>query len=440
MMKKYLLLLSAAALALLAISCDPKTPKAVDITIQLMLDGAPFAQEGVEVTLDDAAGTASYPAVTDASGAVQYVVPIGSYTASATWKTAEDGIRIAYNGSNPAILVADATTTSFKIDLQKVESQQIIIKELYSGGCYNVATAKGYSNDAYVVLYNNSDVEADATDIVFTFAAPYNSYGTNKYLTDGKLLYENDTWIPAYGAIWWFTAPVTIPAYSQIVIAIFGAIDHTKTIEESVDLSASTNYWMSNSDVAQYTNAKYAVADGIPTSQYLTCSTISPSNAWALSNSSPAFYVGRMPASDAKALCENKDAFDATLGTAAAFLTAKFPKANVVDAVDVASAANISKYFVRFSSDINTGYVALTNQKGYSVYRNVDKEATEALEENANKLVYGYAGGTEDIEGSTDPSGIDAEASIKNGAHIIFSETNDSSKDFHQRKVASLKK
>ena len=44
------------------------------------------------------------------------------------------------------------------------------------------------------------------------------------------------------------------------------------------------------------------------------------------------------------------------------------------------------------------------------------------------------------MEGSTDPSGIDAEASIANGAHIIYSDTNDSFIDFHQKKVASLKK
>ena len=84
--------------------------------------------------------------------------------------------------------------------------------------------------------------------------------------------------------------------------------------------------------------------------------------------------------------------------------------------------------------------IPITNKMGYSVYRNVDKEATEALEENTGKLVYNYAGGTADVEGSTDPSGIDAEASMANGAHIIYCDTNSSMMDFHQRKVASLKK
>ena len=82
----------------------------------------------------------------------------------------------------------------------------------------------------------------------------------------------------------------------------------------------------------------------------------------------------------------------------------------------------------------------MTVGKGRSAYRNVDKEATEALPENAGKLVYNYSLGTADEGGSTDPSGIDAEASIAAGAHIIYSQTNDSGKDFHQRKIVSLKK
>lgn len=129
------------------------------------------------------------------------------------------------------------------------------------------------------------------------------------------------------------------------------------------------------------------------------------------------------------------------MGASEAMNVVKFPKTNVVDALDIWGAANLEKSNARFSADINTGYVAITNKLGYTAYRNVDKEATEALEENAGKLVYDYAGGTQDeANGSTDPSGIDAEASIANGAHIIYSDTNDSGKDFHQRRVASIKK
>jgi len=458
-MKKNLFfaLAAFAAFSMMVVACDKPAPTPdpepepepepeivlVDISVQLTVDGAAFAVEGINVALADDAGIANYDAATDAQGKVTFKVPYGTYSASATYKMAEDGQRYAFNGANTGISVAENGGTAFDLPLTKVVSQQIIIKELYCTGCPNSAAGAtaSYTNDAYVILYNNSDLEADASDIVFTFSAPYNSYGTNKYMTeDGSLFYETLDWMPAYGAMFWFTNEVKIPAYSQIVIAIFGAIDHTLTVAESVNLSDASYYWMSNSEITAYTNKKYAVSENIPAEQYLTGVPISPGNAWTLSNSSPAFYIGKMDSAQAKALCENTDEFDYTMGTSAALATVKFPKANIVDAVDIWSASNLAKCFVRFPADVNTGYVALTNKLGYSAYRNVDKEATEALEENSGKLVYDYAGGTEDVEGTTDPSGIDAEASIAAGAHIIYSDTNDSGKDFHQRKVASLKK
>jgi hypothetical protein len=113
----------------------------------------------------------------------------------------------------------------------------------------------------------------------------------------------------------------------------------------------------------------------------------------------------------------------------------------VKDGIEVFNASAMDKNNKRFLSSVDAGYVVFTNKLGYSIYRNVDKEATEALAENQGKLVYDYAGGTADLEnGSTDPSGIDAEASIAKGAHIIYKDTNNSTNDFHQRKVASIKK
>ena len=81
-------------------------------------------------------------------------------------------------------------------------------------------------------------------------------------------------------------------------------------------------------------------------------------------------------------------------------------------------------------------YFCRHGRSGDSVYRNVDKEATEALAENEGKLVYDYSLG---VGTSTDPSGINAEASIKNGAHIIYKDTNNSTNDFHERQKCSLR-
>ena len=418
-------------------SCNPqKGPdepevKLFDVTVQLAVDGTPFAVEGITVDVADAAGTATYAPVTDASGKVALTLPVGSYTATATYKTSENGVKTLFSGSTSSILIIEsASSYDFTLPLTKVESQQIIIKEVYATGCPAADGSAGNSDDAYVVIYNNSDVEADASQIVFGFCAPYNANGTNKYYTGDNLLYENENWIPAYNAIWWFTSNVTIAPYSQKVIAVFGAVDFTATNPNSVDLSNPEYYWMSNNEISQYSNKKYQVAEGIPATNYLTAVPFNTGNAWALSNSAPAFFIGKMEAATVKAMCEDADNYDRTLGDKPAFYVVKFPKANVVDAVDIWSEANVAKSQVRFSADINSGYIALTNKLGNTIYRNVDAEATKALPENEGKIVEGYA---------DDPSGIDAEASIKAGAHIIYSDTNNSATDFHVRKVASIK-
>lgn len=438
-MKRLIGFFAVLAAVAITVGCEI-LPKTVVISVQLKSDGAPLAVEGVNVNIADAAGTVNFDMATDASGVATFVVLPGSYTATATIKTVEAGKRVVYNGSNTNILVSEKQEdTAYDIDLQKVESQQLVIKELYCTGCPKNEGTGSYSNDAYIIVYNNSEFEADATDLVFGFMPPYNGHAANKFYTDNNLLYANENWIPAAGAIWSFTSPVKIPAYSQIVVAIFGAIDHTATVTASVNLSNPAYYWMSNSDVAQYTNAKYTSSDAIPTANYLTSYPFNKGNAWVLSNSAPGFFIGSMSRSENQRISTDQANFDLTNGTTDTGWSVKFPKSAVIGAVEVFSAANIEKSLARFSPDINTGYVAITNNKGYTVYRNVDKEATEALPENEGKLVYGYSGGTEDVNGSTDPSGIDAEASIANGAHIIYAQTNDSGKDFHQRKVSSLK-
>lgn len=438
-MKRLIGFFAVLAAVAITVGCEI-LPKTVVISVQLKSDGAPLAVEGVNVNIADATGTVNFDMATDASGVATFVVLPGSYTATATIKTVEAGKRMVYNGSNTNILVSEKQEdTAYDIDLQKVESQQLVIKELYCTGCPKNEGTGSYSNDAYVIVYNNSEFEADATDLVFGFMPPYNGHAANKFYTDNNLLYANENWIPAAGAIWSFTSPVKIPAYSQIVVAIFGAIDHTATVTASVNLSNPAYYWMSNSDVAQYTNAKYTSSDAIPTANYLTSYPFNKGNAWVISNSAPGFFIGSMSRSENQRISTDQANYDLTNGTTDTGWSVKFPKPAVIGAVEVFSAANIEKSLARFSPDINTGYVAITNNKGYTVYRNVDKEATEALPENEGKLVYGYSGGTEDVNGSTDPSGIDAEASIANGAHIIYAQTNDSGKDFHQRKVSSLK-
>ncbi len=429
------------------VSCQwAKWQVPVNIGVQLQYEDSNFYVEGIKIVLSDASGIVDYTATTDATGYAEFHVPPGQYTATAIYKikkiTAE-GERISYNGTKSGIEAGSKKNARFNIDLLKAVSQQVIIKELYNGGCLSADGLGAYQNDQYFTIYNNSAEIADISDLVFGIGCPYESYTNNLYYgEDGVLIYEKEDWIPAGGAIWWFKAEsVTLDPYTSLTVAVASATDHTSVNPNSVDLSKEEYYWMCNVGLGQmYDRArKYAVSENIPQSHYLTGKAFAMTpTGWPLSTGSPTFFTGKMPREQALALCSDTPALDKTQG--AMFACVKFPKAHVYDAVEIWTKGNEATSHVRFSADINSNYVLLTPKLGYSVYRNVDKEATEELPENAGKLVYGYMGGTDDVEGTTDPSGIDAEASIANGAHIIYSDTNNSFVDFHQRKVISLKK
>ena len=442
-MKRILMMIAAAALV--AVSCQ-QTPKnePVPVTVSLEMNGIAYETADVNVSLRDLNTSAAYEAKTNESGVATFNVLPGFYEATTQFKKADDGKAYVYNGVNSNVTVVKGAENACKLELVESVSNQIVVKELYNGGCtYKITNANGsdggtktFQNDAYVILYNNSDQPAEASDICFGFVFPYNSNSTNKYLTDGKLMYESLGWLPAGNAIWWFNTNVTIPAYSQIVVAIFGAIDHTATYPESVDLSKA-DYVMYDPESGFNNAAKYpAPSANIPESNYLQTAPYNKGNAWAISVSSPAFMIFKHD--NPNGLSTDSANYDLTSGTS--LPAVKVPVTSVVDAIDIFAEGMDDKNNKRFTSAVDAGYIHLSNKLGHTLYRNVDKEATEALEGNKEKLVYNYAGGTTVNEKeSTDPSGIDAEASIKNGARIIYQDTNNSSKDFHQRKVSSLK-
>ena len=429
-MKKMIFMLVSAMI--MAAACDPQGPatSTYDITVALVKGEAAYAEADITVKMKDLNGGTAYDAKTNESGVASFSLPAGLYEASASFKKTDDGIITVYNGITSNVTVGSGES-AFQIALTESKSSQVIIKELYFGGCPKDDGSGVYANDGYVILYNNSETAVDASDICFGFCTPANSGTSNKFLVNGELLYQNAGWLPAGYATWWFDTQVTIEPYSQIVISLFGAIDHTTTYKKSVNLS-NADYAMYATDV--FTNKKYQVAESIPTTNYLKTYLYGKGNAWALSQNSPAFYIYKN--ADNEAFSKDVNNYDYT--EYQNMLPALKVKTEwVVDAVEVFQSDSDSNN-KRIPATVDAGSVLFTSKQGYSVYRNVDKEATEALEGNAEKLVYNYAGGTTDVEGTTDPSGIDAEKSIANGAKIVYLDSNNSGNDFHMRKFASL--
>ncbi len=438
-MKKYLFILCAVAIAFSAISCDPKTPKTFEVPVQLQLDGQPFAMEGVTVTL--ASGDALFEGTTDASGLATFTVPVGVYTATTSFKLSDAGILYNYNGS-VNVPVTEAFTGTVNLAVTASKSSQLILKEVYNGGCQKNGNTGAYNYDKYVIVYNNSDVAVDASKMCLAMAQISSLSNSNKYtITDGVIEYAAAGWTPASYGIWWFQSgvEVKIEPYSQIVIAVCGAIDHTVTYENSVDLSNADYCLYDLESGFNNTTMWYpAPSASIPANHYMKTYEYGMGTAWVFPNKMAAPFL-IMPETDIEAFVKDESNFD-NRATNKSGNYAKIPVGWVLDALEVWGDTDETKNYLRFPSVVNTGYEVLaTNAQGYSFYRNVDKEATEAIAENEGKLVTGYAGAL-DAEADGDPSGIDAEASIAKGAKIVYMDTNNSAADFHLRKVASLKK
>lgn len=350
-----------------------------------------------------------------------------------TWKmvvTHEDG-------SQDTLSTSAIKNVFFAVADQNVD--QVIIKELYNGGCPRNIGSSYFQWDKGVILYNNCPEVAVVNNLCIGMAAPFNAHAQNDpWISDGKLIYSD--YIPAPTAIWYFQQPVIIQPYSQIVVSMFNSIDNTKTYQYSVNYADSSYYAMYDPESGLSATTMYPTpADVIPTSHYLKAGMYGQGTAWTLSVTDPAFFIFQVKGTTPAEYAANADNYVFAPGAKqnASNRCLKVPTSWIIDGVEVYQASTIKDSNKRLTSDIDNGYVVLTNKLGHSEYRNVDAEATEALSENAGKLVYNYSQAVDDANNGEKV--IDAEASIKNGAHIIYQDTNNSTNDFHERKQFSLR-
>ena len=449
-MKKFLFVMLSALLFCYACSDDDNNGyKTYQLTMQVVYpSNADWNLDGLTVKLTDGNGV-TYDATTDVTGAVNFVVPVGIYEAVVSSKKASEGYVYIYNGIKSGIVITDQwlNGTSMTLDLKESKAGQILIKELYVGGCQKDDGSGDWQFDKYAILYNNSDQTATLENLCFGLVAPtMPNSSLNDYGTDGNLVYANDNYIPAGGAgIWYLPRTLTIEPWQQIVVAFNNALNNTLTYSNSVDLSHSDYYVTYDIDDFNHTSYHPAPSETILTANYFSAAKFGQGSSWVLSNRGPAVFIFTTHGVTPEELVSDVSNYHYYAGKEnnIIYRTVKVPTSWILDGIEVFPNDLLEKSQKRFTPAIDGGCTILTNKYGYSSYRNVDKEATEAIAENSGKLVYNYSLGTLNMigveNGSTDPSGIDAEASIKNGARIVYQDTNNSTNDFHQRRKASLK-
>ena len=181
-MKKYAFLILSVLLFCAACSDDENDVyKTYLVTVQLAYPSGSelSAVEGVPVKLTGSTGT-TYDATTDANGKAAFTVPAGIYEASASEKRASNGYSFILNGVKSGITVTETWTGDSVVEVALTESKsgQVIIKELYVGGCQKDDGSGNYQYDKYVILYNNSEQAATLENFCLGMVNPYNANST----------------------------------------------------------------------------------------------------------------------------------------------------------------------------------------------------------------------------------------------------------------------
>lgn len=413
--------------------------KTHQVTVKLgyPMNGDFTAQKDILVTLTGATG-AIFEAKTDETGTAVFTVVAGVYDIAATDVRSNNGNSYSLTGSKSKYSIGENWDPATVVELNLTQSQLggIVIKELYTGGCQTDNGSGSYMFDQYVMLTNNSNIDIDISKLAIACVNPWNSNAANKDYENGVLFYDAEGWIPAGMVVWSFTSSKGLAPGEDIVIALNNAVNnaiapHTQSIN-----FANSKYYCTYDPEAGFNHTTYysSPATEITPDHYLKAYRFAQGTAWSVSQTSPAFFVFIPDGTTLSAFVDDAGTSN-NYGGSATQIRKKVPTNWIVDGVEVfaASASNNTK---RFTSAVDAGYITFTNKQGYTLYRNVDKDATETITGNKEKLVYNYSLGT---DGSTDPSGIDAEASIKNGARIIYKDTNNSTNDFHQRSKSSLR-
>ena len=423
-------------------ACSEQTAPSISLgEVTIQLTGINDDLSGLDVQLRNISTGSIFIEQTNAQGIATFSVVPGLYEASTSQtRTGTGNEYYSYNGTSGQIAIEKGRQASASILMKRAVISRLVIKELYCGGCMPDEGNSAFYFDKCIILYNNSAETINYDNLCFGMAAPANAQANNNnYLGDGRLTYEGEGFTPLWNGIWYFPSTLSIAPYSQIVVNIHGAIDNTQTISQSVNYAHPEYYCMFDPE-SGYNNQRYCPtpSEVIPTSHYLKAAVYGQGNAWPLSNSSPAIVLFQAKDVSPADYAINTDNFwyDGG-GNSVAKRCIKVPNAWIIDAIEVFSSDYATQCVKRLTADIDAGYVWMTNKKGHSIYRNVDQQATEQLQENEGKLVYDYALG---VDGSSDPSGIDAEASLKNGAHIIYKNSNNATNDFHQRQICSLRR
>lgn len=365
-----------------------------------------YRHEGITVRAENIYNTSAYTQLTDEQGIARFRLAKGFYRISASDRTEE----AIFNGLSDRVNLTEGGQ-QIALPLTYSKPGQIVIREIYSGGCSKAPYEGYYQSDRYFILHNNHAEVQYLDGLCFGTLDPYNSNssGGNVWATTdpetGAVHFRE--YAPIIDAVWRLPGSGTdfpLAPGEGAVVVVNGAIDHTAQYPESVDLNHEEYFVCYNPTL--YPNVTYHPAPGDRIREERYCEVLiktGRANGYIFSSGSPTLVIFRAPEglSMEEYLADRANSTITKPG--ASEICVKIPWEWVLDGVEVfnGTAANNAK---RLPDEVDAGFVTLSGSAmGHTLHRHLDQAATAAS---------GYE---------------------------IYTDTNNSSHDLYERERQSLK-
>ena len=363
-----------------------------------------YLREGVEVQLFDRNTSNRYVAATDARGTASFRVTAGHYRIAVLDRPGADAV---FNGAMEQVDLMRADV-GLEIALNYSRPGSLLIKEIYTGGCPQDPPATGsYVYDKYLIVHNNSPQTQYLDGLCLCMVAPYNSSAQGNPWTsfdgDGNIVYRDYAAVP--DCIWQFGgggSEFPLAPGEDAVVAMNGAVDHTKTYSMSVDLNREGYFVLYDVLLHSDQRSHPAPGDKIEPARHLKVLKKTARNfVYTISNNSPAVILFRAPEGfDLEGYLADDMQSNIAMGS---INYTKIPWEWIVDGAEVADATGASRN-KRLRTDVDAGAVEFSARaQGHTLHRRLD-------------------------EGMTAASGYD-----------VYVDTNNSSNDFYERETQSIR-
>lgn len=385
MLKKLIYIITVILTAVSCMDIGTINPYAEDlhtISISLSLPEGVDAKaaSGVKITVSDVANGNPFETVTDASGKASITLPNGLYRVAVSLSANDE----LYSASEDRIRLS-GSDREISLKLVKVKTGDIVIKEIYCGGCKKLPQEGEYQSDKYIILHNNSDKVMHLDSLCFGMISPPNATAANPWIkkdpATGSNIYPE--FVPVFEAVWQFGGSgndFPLKPGEDAVIAICGAIDHAAQYPLSVNLNHEDYFVCYNT--TYFPNTYYHPAPGDKIRQERILNVViktGQSNAFPFSVSSPGVVIFKAKGITMHEFIGKEGSLTQIPGTSGGSRAVCIPFDWVEDAVEVFDGRS-SNNTKRFVPQLDGGYIyQRTTYQGHTLMRRTNENKSQAV-------------------------------------------------------------